>query len=657
MAVFGNLKLTDKAKNKEMTAGDWDAVRAAYLKEYGVELATDQQAYQTSQDQQVQAQANATRIEQENATALNILNQALSQTDTTAVNQSDSTGTTTDNSIVAVAQQMVNAMSLMANTAIPDNSASVGDTALNVNGTGNNENYFCGIPHPLFSMEHRFNKIAVNPRIANAETIDEEKYSAEFRVELISYANKLGSRVSSLQADKCLNQDLIKANINVSIDPEGLGDQYLVRRMDQLIARLIAIENVYDIFPRRFGVQDREVMINAFLGDFSQAYQAGHIWKGNIELKPEVCYVDDVMFKTLFDSMKNIERQYIGYLNNEGSDPVKWTMIEWVMLQISTKLIEEQNKRKLLGIYIKPEANKPGHSMTAGTGVYYTLLRYYNEGKMTLLDNPAYASYNSGVTMVGVVTSILTKLTESVEGIDKFEVILNKNHRAKWIAGVREIYGKDNDFTGPGGDKVPDFNNKIRWVPYLGKLPLIIIQEPGNIKSIEFEAGEMHKVKFKDDMESVYAWSNWKEGTSATYVGKQFETKTLRKENELVDQVIFMNCPSVTLEADASAIVPQGDIRHYITGVNTQSTAIVDITSAKKGVAYMIEIGDVTYPSSISKTGRFSKITNAFTPNKTGDYILVALDSDGTAFVELERCVAGTRKINTDLQPNVPGGR
>lgn len=665
MAVFGNLKLTDKAKNKQMTAADWEAFRAAYKAEYGAEFATDQQAYQDSQAQQAQTQANAARIEKENSDALGILNQALAQSGSTAGTPEASTGncegenpiTVSNNSIVAAATQIAAAVTQMAQTPIPDIAPSVSGTAFNINGPGTTADYFCGIEHPLFSMKHRFNQVAVNPRLAAAESIDEQSYNASFRKELKSYASQVGSRMSFLQANNMLNPAAIKAGVSISIAPDGLGDQYLIRRQDQIIARLAAIENVYDIFPRRFGVQDREVMINAFLGDFSQAYQKGHIWKGNIDLKPEVCYVDDAMLKTMFDSMKDIERQYIGYLNREGSDPIKWTMIEWAMLQISTKLIEEQNKRKLRGIFIKPETGKPGHFMTAGTGVCYTLLRYYNEGKMALVDNPAYASYSNGTTMVGVVTNMLTELSEVVEGLAKFEVLLNKNHRAKWIAGVREIYGKDNDFAGPKGDTVPDLGNTIRWVPYLGQLPLIVVQEPGNIQSIELAAGEMHKIKFDNDMEEVIAWSNWKEGTSATYVGKQFETKELRKANGFADQVIFTNRPSVTLDADATTVVVQGDIYHYVTGVNTAATVISDVTGAKAGVAYMVEVGDATFAPTIAKSGKFAKLTAAFTPTKVSDYILLVLNSDGDAFLELERCVGGIRKINTDLQPNVPGGR
>ena len=36
---------------------------------------------------------------------------------------------------------------------------------------------------------------------------------------------------------------------------------------------------------------------------------------------------------------------------------------------------------------------------------------------------------------------------------------------------------------------------------------------------------------------------------------------------------------------------------------------------------------------------------------------MVILNADGDKFLELERCEAGVRKINQNLQPNVPGGR
>ena len=81
-----------------------------------------------------------------------------------------------------------------------------------------------------------------------------------------------------------------------------------------------------------------------------------------------------------------------------------------------------------------------------------------------------------------------------------------------------------------------------------------------------------------------------------------------------------------------------------------------DIANAKAGVAYCIEAGIATHLPKVEKSGKFAKITAAFTATAVGDYLMVILDKDGN-FRELERCVGGKRTINTALQPNVPGGR
>lgn len=666
-AVFISLKMVDKARNKKMTAADWQVIREEYRKVYGTELADDQAEYRRQQEANAAfATGDPSQDAADNAAALAILNAALAETSGGTPNDNEGTpaggsaASAQRSGVVEAAHALASAFREMSKQPLPDNPVTVKGSALSPNGPGHTDAYFCGIEHPIFSMERRYNQIALNPAIALANPLSgtmEEEVGLEFRRQLSGYAASVAGRINELRRANMLNPQQLTAGISIGLDSGELGNQYLTRRTDLLIARLAEIQNVYDIFPRRFGVQDREVMINAFFGDFSQAYQKGGIWKGNVKLQPEICYVDDAMLKTQFDSMKKLEREYIGYLNTEGSDPIKWTMIEWAMLNISTKLIEEQNQRKILGIYVNPEEGKPGHTLNAGTGVYYTLLRYYNEGKIALVDDPAFSSYVSGVTMVECVTNMLLTLSQVVPDLKKYEVILNDNHQALWKSGLRAIYGKDTDFTGPQGDFVPDHQNRIRWCPYEGQLPLILLQKPGNIQAIELEAGEMHAMKFETEMEVVKVWSTWKEGTSATYAGKPFKTKAERAEHGFEDQEIFCNKPCITLAADAEAVAVRGDIRHYVTGENTAAKAISDITGAKPGVAYMIEVGDETYPQTIAKADKFADLTEAFTPTKKGDYLMVILNADGDKFLELERCVGGTRTINQALQPNVPGGR
>ena len=655
-AVFAKTGLVDKAKSNSMTASDWAAVREAYKKEYGVDLSQDHDAYVAEQNQQQQVQQQAQQLAQENDAIRQLIGQVFNELQNESDNASG-VNTSSSTSLEDQTRALIDALHTISSQVIPDNAPSVGGVTLSVNGPGNTPEYFCGIEHPLFSMDRRYNKIACNPAYATMNPASEKVDGTEFRTHLGKYSDFLANRINQLRANNSLNPTSIRSNFNLSVGSDGLGDQYLTRRTDEIIVRLLSIKNVYDIFPRRFGVQDREVMYNAFMGEFSQAYQEGSIWKGNIDLEPEMAYVDDAMFKTLFGSMKDLERKYIGYLNKDGSDPIKWTMIEWVMLQISTKLIEEQNRRKILGIYVKPEKGTAGNYMNAGTGVYYTLLRYYNEGKIALVDDAAYAGYTSGETMVACVVNMLQMLATNIDDLDSYEVILNANHRAMWLAGIRETYGKDTDFRGPNGDEVPDLRNVIRWCPYMGQLPLIIVQKPGNIQSVEFLAGEMHAIQFDTDMEAVKAWSTWKEGTSAEFSGKMAKNKAAKKAAGFTEQVIFMNRPSVALDADATTVSVKGDYRHYVTGVNTGEKSLTDIVGAKAGIAYLIEIGDATHPQSIAKSDKFSEITDAYTPTKVGDYIMVILNAAGDKFLELERCVGGVRKVNTALQPNVPGGR
>ena len=73
---------------------------------------------------------------------------------------------------------------------------------------------------------------------------------------------------------------------------------------------------------------------------------------------------------------------------------------------------------------------------------------------------------------------------------------------------------------------------------------------------------------------------------------------------------------------------------------------------AKAGVAYIIECGSTENATTIAKSDKFADITEAYTPTKEGDYIMVILNSKGE-LPELERQVGGVR-VNAALQPNIP---
>jgi hypothetical protein len=434
-----------------------------------------------------------------------------------------------------------------------------------------------------------------------------------------------------------------------------LGDQFVVRRQDALIARIMAMPSVTDIFPKRYGVQDKELITNAFLGDFSQPYQSGEVWKGSLELQPEMGHVDDAMMKTLFESMKWIERQYIGYLNTSGSDPVKWTMIEWTILRIAEKLTAEQHERHIRGIFAKPQTGTAYHYLHSGTGVIYTLIRKMNEFKLLPFDDAGLSDYdNASTNFVDAVIAFKEKLHEKVDNFSagQWEMLLNANHRHWYRDQYRSKYGTDNDFQRVNDEQVPDSEMRIRWVPNMGQLKFIIVQKPGNIQLLENLPGEMFNIKFQQDMENVKAWSVWKEGCSPSFVGKKFTSKSALVNNDFENQWVFTNKPVKEIAADETT-PDVADNFWLLTQSNSGGTAITDLVNKKEGRAYMVEIGGTTNTTTIAQSGLFSEITAAWNPTAVGDYIMVIWDDNASKFYELERMVGGTRTVNTARQPNL----
>jgi hypothetical protein len=241
--------------------------------------------------------------------------------------------------------------------------------------------------------------------------------------------------------------------------------------------------------------------------------------------------------------------------------------------------------------------------------------------------------------------------------IDSHRLYLNAMHKSWWIECIRAEYGKETDFSGTDSyaNTVPDTNTRIIWLPYLGQLPFMFLHVPGNFQFLEYIPGEMLALKVKEDMEEVIAWSTWKEGAAAAFVGRRFSTRQALVANNYEFQQIFMNKFSIPVAPDATTLDAQKGFWHE-TPANTAVKTIMDITGAKDGVAYIIECGDTTNASKITKSGNFSEISADWTPTAVGDYLMVARLSTGK-FCELERCIAGSRTVNATLQPNLPGVR
>ena len=678
--ILEALGLVQKFESRQLTSDDYAALCAEYQKKYGTSMEDDMSAERSaSLEAEHQRQINSLYNIVSKANGDNNDDDHADDGDGGGDNDGGDNGDNGDggddkdgkkgNKQNASFEQLASAVSLLAgkvenmskDTAPDLPVATVKTAAIPINGFATNKNFLFGIDNPMFSMTKRWNQIAANPSLALTSKPDEQTDGVSFRQETMAYAKSLAARYAyhhgrnELDAKRLASGEFV--NNYSGVDDAGLGNQFVILRQDALIARILAIRDLTQYFPVRYGVQDRDVLFNAFMGEVSQAYQEGEIYKGSMSLENEMGYVDDAMIKVKFGPMKEIERKYIAYLKKEGSDPIKWSMIEFCLLNLLKQAQLEQNKRRMRGIYVKPEAGVPSHYLNSSTGIVYTLLRYIHDYSIKPFDSEDYRHYTSADMLACVkefISDVKSKISEDMD-LDQHVLYLNKNHQDWWIANCRTTYGKDIDFDGPESMKfrVPDTEIPIVWLPYLGQSCLMFLDIPGNLQFIENLPGEMLAVRMESFMETVRAWSTWKEGTGASFTGRKFKTKQEMDANDYDFQQIFTNLPATTVVAG----VDGKDGFWHITDSTTTAESITDITNAKAGVAYCIQIGaGTTTKPKVEKKDKFDGITADWIPTAEGDYIMVILGSN-QKYRELERCVGGKRTINTAVQPNVPGGR
>jgi hypothetical protein len=646
---------------KALTPDEWKQFFASYHEEFGTDFHADMQAYQDEQ----RAVPDQAQINEAFSVLSGLINPKQNVEDAAAHGVQDTkTEQPTAQQVLDMAKAVSATFMAMGNHAADDvPMTTVAGSVVGFTGSGDREKFLFGIEHEFFSMDKPWNRFTANP--TSDQRLGDKKIAASFGAEVEAYSSSLAERYSYLQSHNQLNPEKLAAG-EFATDYSQVtgmkgGDQYLIRRQDAIIARVLSIRQLTQYFPVRYGIQDRDVIFNAFFGEVSQAYQVGEVYKGDMEIEPEMGYVDDAMIKMKFGPMKELERMYIGYLNREGSDPIKWSMIEYAIMGSLENAQREQNMRRMRGLYVKPETGVAGSYLNAGTGVLYTLIRLHHEHKLLLTDNVAYRTYDDAnmlETVQEFYKEILAKVSEDMS-LDQHVMYLNENHKQWWIQNVREAYGQQQDFTGPNSylNIIPDSSTNMRiiWLPYLGQMPFMMMQVPGNIQFLENLPGEMLAMQTEMQMEMVRGWSTWKEGCSPAFVGRNFSSADKLKENDYLWQQIFLNKPSVTLDADATTADASKGF-WFISGTNTGEKKLTAINKAKKGVAYIVECGNKTNVTGIDKSGSFESISEAWTPTAVGDYIMVMLNSQNK-FIELERCIGGVRKVNKTAQPNVPGAR
>lgn len=500
-----------------------------------------------------------------------------------------------------------------------------------------------GINNPYFAAAKRHNAIAINGAVP--ATAPSSKDTTVLGEDLVSYAQALSERYASLVKSGRINS-LIKNGVDFSpLAGVDMNERTFQVRQDMLIARIVALPSLKSLFPTISNVQSGQIFTSFLASSVSQAYQQGRVFKGAGRFEPEKAVVDKVMSKMLFGDMSELETNYLNYLNREGSDPVKWSMIEWILLQLAVQINSERNERAVMGYRVAPTEGVAGHELYASTGVIYRLLQYYyKEYKVLAFTDKDLASYSAS-TIGDVVKAFAAEIFKKVKNPRDYTVYLNEAHKPMFTAWLAKEYGKNTGFV-PAADTVPEYELPIKWVPNMpADFPFMFATIKDNIHLLENVPGEEFRYTMLRELEALIAASYWKEGAGAAYAGKKFDTFAGLVANDAKDQIVFFNFPAVVLEADSASLDAE-DGRIFVTSNNSAGTGdagadvpvvISDISNAVEGVIYHIQCGGATNATTIAKSGKFSKISRDWEPDAVGEWIDVYYNTTEGKFYEAAR--------------------
>lgn len=661
--VLQALKMTDKAKNNELTADDWKSIEASYKETHDADLYADMKEDKEQADK-AKAHDEALKILADGEKP-----EAKETTDAQeGAEDAEKEAPKVDLSAEVKKIKEENASLKQKNEELDGKVEKLSKNLENDNpktetvkitgyGRTTTKSHLFGIENDMFSLDKRYNKLAVVAEPAQMAPPTEEDVRT-FQKDVNAYGKSLAERFGQLQRNNLLNPDkLMATELDITDPGTDFGNYFVVRRQDALIAQILKIRT-FDFLPTRYGIQDMETIMNVLFTEVSQGWQKGKVFKGSADVQPETGHVDDVSIKLQFEPLKKLERNYLGYLNTEGSDAIKWGMIEWYALNILTVATQEETKRSVLGCAVKPETGTAGYAINASTGLIYTLIRYFHQNKLNPFADTAYASYTSSnmyATVKAFLDAWVAKLGDQDMG--QFTLLLNARHKTWWLSNIRTTFGLHSDFAGPKSDMFPDYELPIYWVPAEESYMFMVLAKAGNLQKLRNVPGEIMALKFSTDFEDVLVRSNGKEGVSAAFVGPKFSTNELLVANDYVNQQIFMNKPATVLGEDVVALNGATNF-WFVTGSNTGATAITDLPSnPKNGQVFIVECGSLTNATAIAKSGSYAGLTAAWTPTAVGDYIMFTLDAAGTGVRELERCVGGTRSVNSAVQPTLPEAR
>ena len=638
---------SEKIAANSLSAEEWKQVEEAYQKEYGKTLAEDKEAGEDADpDPDNGHEAEATALTDEERAAIAGL---------LGVNPSDVPANAAEaarKAAEAAAQAQQAAQQAAAKPERKDPVATAAARRAVSFGGAHTATYLYGIEHPLYAREKFYNQLTG----ATVVGIDEHRSTdvEMVRKDFVQMTQMVSKRYAQLREAGVLGSLTMAAlasgeGIIDMLPPTNDLGEYLVRRTDAIIAYFKELPSVRgSIFPVHSNVQNAEVAVGAIIGELSQGYREGRIFKGGMQFTADKYKVDDLMFKFNFTDLVRLEKEYIGWLNhNEGSAIIKWTFIEWVLVYYGTQLVKEQNERNVVGVRVPQQNVKANPSNLAADGALRAITRAIRQNRVL----PFYeiGAYDAD-TMLDTVEAFADKVIEVSGSLDDKKIYLNKRHQRWYIRAYREKYGKDADFTGSKATLVDLDPASIIWVPNMGATDFIMFcTEAGNVELLEAKPNEMLNFDFTTEFEGVAVKSRWKEGAHVVKAGAPFKTEAELKADNFAHQFLYVNYPAVAKEI-AATVDLEGNTLVAISNAagDSPATAITTVNGAAADRVITLVAGAADVE--LEKSGAFSKITADFVAGAKGDYIEVYPELEDVAVTIDEQTVTVTRPTGKFLE-------
>ena len=629
--ILGLLGFKTKAERDAMTNEDWNKFNAEYKKKYGVSFQEDlDEPEETPATVEGGENASDSAISADDQTAiLAALEDAAEATGAQAPVTAPATLPEANQALIAAVNAATQTIRTLAQEPEPNRPAAVVGgasmtpqvMAIVMGHSAHTDTHLFGIEADYMKRGSWWNELVVSGR--GRETYRDQD-ATDFRAAFNNYAKDFQDRCIELAK----NNQMALLDYGKMIKGESYLDysnmnaklgEYVVRRMDTIIAYLRTLKSVAGIFPVVSNVQNKMTAPTAFFEELSQSFVSGHHFKGAVNFDGETYHVNDVMFKFFFDNPKQLEKEYIGYMNREGSNPVKWMLFEWCIVHFGTLLFNEQQRRRVVGCYVPRQGDFPQPAMLAADGALRAIQRV--EEDLKVLPFKDLKTYDRS-TIIDYVEEFWEKVMAILPNTAGYRLYMNEKHQPWYLKAYREKYGKDSDFTGVR-ENIADLSpQSLIWVPNMSMIDYKMwIAVPGNVENYEDKPNEMYAFYFQQDLEQLIMASWWKEGAGVLAPGVQFKTAADLEASKRRMQYLFTNYPVITLAAGAT-VVDGSEAYEFETGANTGATALTNIENASTERVYKVICGDAgANKTTIAQTGNFSEITSAWTPGAVGDYI------------------------------------